>query len=116
MKGSEEGGLCLEKDDVLEIAFQIYTPRAAGLAVKRRSTWMRPIINGHEGHKLHGEGICTAILVSQLRLEAVWECQSSEYMYVWKGMVGDKNEECKLFEEFYGGVIVRKFVSHYVVY
>lgn len=42
----------LRKNDVLELIWYIYVPKATGLPSMRQSTWLNPIIDGVEARKL----------------------------------------------------------------
>ncbi|KAL5011451.1 hypothetical protein ScPMuIL_010002 [Solemya velum] len=42
------------KQEVIDLIFYIYVPKATGLTNTRQSTWMNPIINGVEARKLMG--------------------------------------------------------------
>ncbi|XP_070198029.1 uncharacterized protein [Littorina saxatilis] len=44
----------LKRQEILDVVFYIYTPRAAGLENTRQSTWMNPIIDGVEARRLIG--------------------------------------------------------------
>ncbi|ESO89514.1 hypothetical protein LOTGIDRAFT_234326 [Lottia gigantea] len=48
---SEKG---ISKKEILDMLYYIYVPKATGLALNRKSTWMNPIIDGVEAKKLIG--------------------------------------------------------------
>ncbi|XP_046560039.1 LOW QUALITY PROTEIN: uncharacterized protein LOC124269070 [Haliotis rubra] len=53
-KGKGLRGRGLRKNEVLDVVFYVYVPKAAGVRGTRMSTWMSPIIDGVEARRLIG--------------------------------------------------------------
>ncbi|KAK3099265.1 hypothetical protein FSP39_001865 [Pinctada imbricata] len=76
----------LLKNEVLEMVFYIYVPKATGLPMTRQSTWLNPIIDGVEARKLIGSEfvekapleVCAKLVIDSKRERRERENQEKE--------------------------------------